>query len=71
MNAMGKWICIAGLILAAVGALILLAEKIPGFGKMPGDIFIKKENFTFYFPLGTCIVISIGVSLVIHFFLRK
>jgi hypothetical protein len=51
--------------------LILLKDKLPfGMGRLPGDISIERENFRFYFPLGTCIVISIVLSVILYFLKR-
>jgi Protein of unknown function (DUF2905) len=63
MSGIGKALIQAGLVIAAVGALLTLAGKIPWLGRLPGDIFIKRESFSFYFPLGTCMLISLLVSL--------
>ena len=64
MGELGKVIILTGGILIVLGALMLLFGKIPGIGKLPGDIVIKKENFSFYFPLTTCILLSIVLSLI-------
>ena len=63
---MGKFIIIIGLILVLVGIIIQFADKIPWIGRLPGDILIKKENFTFYFPWVTSIILSIVISLIIY-----
>lgn len=68
MNPIAKLLIIAGLILIAAGLFFLLSDKIPWIGKLPGDITIKRENFTFYFPLATCILISVVISLIIWLF---
>jgi len=47
---------------------IVFSVKIPFIGKLPGDILIKKDGFTFYFPLTTSIIISLLVSLILKFF---
>lgn len=60
---MGKTLIILGLVFLIAGALVLLIGKYPGFKSLPGDILIKRENFTFYFPLGTSILISLLLSL--------
>lgn len=60
---MGKTLIILGLVFLIAGALVLLIGKYPGFKSLPGDILIKRENFTFYFPLGTSILISLILSL--------
>jgi hypothetical protein len=56
----------AGMILILIGALIwFFHDKLGWFGHLPGDIRIKKENYSFYFPLTTMIIISVVVSLII------
>jgi len=65
---MAKIIIILGIVLVAIGVVLLFIEKIPFLGKLPGDILIKKEHFTFYFPLTTSIIISIIISLVLYLF---
>ena len=70
MSGMGKILIGLGLLLVLVGVVVLLMDKFPGFKSLPGDIVIKKENFTFYFPLGTSILISIVLTLVL-FLWRK
>ncbi len=71
MGETGKLIITIGIILIFIGIVIIVAGKIPGVGKLPGDIFIKKENFSFYFPLTTCIVISIILSAIMYLFGKK
>ena len=63
MSELGKTLIVVGFLFLAVGILLTVFGKIPGLGKLPGDILIKKENFTFYFPLATCVIISIILSL--------
>jgi hypothetical protein len=63
---MAKIIIILGIVLVAIGIVLLFIEKIPFLGKLPGDILIKKEHFTFYFPLTTSIIISIIISLILY-----
>lgn len=65
---LGKTLLVFGVVLAAVGVVLMFAGKIPWLGKMPGDIVIKRDNFSFYFPLGTCLLISIVISLVLRIF---
>lgn len=62
-NYFAKLFIAVGIITVIVGVLMLLNIKIP-FGKLPGDIVIKKENFTFAFPIVTCIIASIVLSFV-------
>jgi hypothetical protein len=63
---MGKYIIIIGIILILIGLIMQFVDKIPWIGRLPGDILIKKENFTFYFPLVTSIILSIVISLIIY-----
>ena len=69
MTDMAKILFGIGIVLIIAAGALYLVGKIPGFGKLPGDIMIRKENFTFYFPLTTCIVISLVMSFL--FFLWK
>jgi hypothetical protein len=59
----GKFLILLGLIVSAIGGLLLLSGKIPWLGRLPGDILIQKKNFTFYFPLATSILLSIILTL--------
>jgi len=70
MDGFGKTLIYLGLLLVIVGVIFTLAGKVPWFGHLPGDISIQKERFTLYFPITTCIVISIIISLVLYFFRR-
>jgi len=70
MSGLGKSLIITGLLIAMIGVLITLAGKIPWLGRLPGDIFIKKESFTFYLPLTTSILLSLILSLIL-WLLRK
>lgn len=70
MTGLGKSLIILGLILTAVGLLLTFSGKIPLIGKLPGDIRIERENFSFYFPLGTCLLLSLLVSLFFWLFRR-
>ncbi len=70
---LGKLLIGIGVAVTMVGGLLLLADRIPGvghlfgwMGKLPGDIFIKRDNFSLFFPLGTSIVLSVLLSLVFY-----
>lgn len=70
MSGLGRSLVIIGLILVTVGLYISFGPRIPFLGKLPGDILIKKENFSFYFPLTTSIIISLLLSLILWLFRR-
>lgn len=65
MQPLGKALIVFGILIAAVGVLLLCAGKIPWIGRLPGDIYLKRENFSFYFPLTTSILLSVLISLIL------
>ena len=67
---MGKMLIGMGIILILLGIVMTVGPKIPWIGRLPGDILIKKEHFSFYFPLTSCIIISIVLTL-LFYLLRK
>ena len=69
-GALGKMLILLGVLIIVIGLLLLIGEKIPWIGKLPGDIVIRKKNFTFYFPLATSILISIILTLFFALFRR-
>ena len=64
MAELGKTLIILGSVAIVIGALLILSGKTPWLGKLPGDISIKNENFSFYFPLTTCIILSAVISFI-------
>jgi len=71
IDSLGKMLVLFGVILALLGGLLLLAGKIPFLGRLPGDIVIRREHWSFYFPLTTSIVISILLTLLFSLFGRR
>lgn len=67
----GKIIIILGAILIALGVLLPYIVKVDFFGKLPGDIKVEKENFSFYFPVATCVALSILLTFLGNLFFRK
>ncbi|MGE5709095.1 MAG: DUF2905 domain-containing protein [Nitrospira sp.] len=70
---LGKLLMGIGAAIAVLGVLLLLADRVPGvgsllgwFGKLPGDISIKRDNFSFFFPLGTSLLLSVILSLLFY-----
>ncbi len=70
MVGLGKVLIVLGIFLTLVGVLFSVGGKIPWLGHLPGDFYIQRERFTFYFPLTTGILISIILSLVLYLFRR-
>ena len=71
MSEIGKIVIIFGIIMVIVGVFLVFSPKIPFMGKLPGDIVIKRDGFTFYFPLATSIIISILITIIINLFFKK
>jgi len=63
MSNIGKFLIVAGVVIVCIGILLILAPKFPW---LPGDIYIQKKNFRFYFPITTSIIISIILTLILH-----
>ncbi len=64
MALLAKSLILMGLGIAALGVVLWLFSGVPFLGRLPGDIYLRRGNFTFYFPVVTCILISIVVSLI-------
>ena len=71
MDNLGKMLIMVGLLIAAMGGLLWLGGRIPGLGRLPGDIMIRKGNFTFYLPLATSLLLSLLISAVLWLFSRR
>ena len=71
MENIGRFLMIGGILLFVVGGLVFIAAKfgVP-FGRLPGDTRIERDGFSFYFPLGSSILISIVLTIVINVILR-
>ncbi|HSB32954.1 MAG TPA: DUF2905 domain-containing protein [Nitrospirota bacterium] len=66
MGEIARTLIFLGAVLIVIGLVILGIQKFPFVGKLPGDIIIKRENFTLYFPLATGIILSILISLILY-----
>lgn len=67
----GRLLVILGIGAIVIGGILLFSEKLPWLGKLPGDILVRKKNFTFYFPLATSILLSLLLTLVFFLLRRK
>lgn len=67
----GKMLVSFGVLLIVLGGLLWLGGKFVGLGRLPGDIFIQRGNFTFYFPLLTCIVLSLLLTFFLNLVFRR
>lgn len=65
MQMVGKVLVLMGGLIVLVGIVLMFSDRIPFLGKLPGDISIKRDNFQFYFPITTGIILSLLVSLIL------
>ena len=63
MEPLGKSLVLIGISIVLIGVLMWGLSSIPFIGRLPGDIYVRRGNFTFYFPLATCILISIIATI--------
>ena len=70
MDGPGKLLLVTGLVLAALGAVFLIANKL-GMPRLPGDILIRRDNFSFYMPLGLMLLLSVLLTVVLNLIARR
>jgi uncharacterized protein HemY len=70
MAGFGKTLILLGVILVIVGLFFSLGGRVPWLGHLPGDIYVQRERYSFYFPVTTCIVISVIISIVLYLLRR-
>jgi len=70
MTELGKMLILFGGLVVLVGVLLSLGGKISWLGRLPGDIFVQRDNFSFYFPLTTSLLLSVLLSLLFFLFRR-
>ncbi len=69
---MGKFLIVLGLCIAGIGVLLTVVPKLPfPLGRLPGDILVKRENFVFSFPIVTCLILSLLLTLLLNLFFRR
>jgi len=71
MSEIAKGLIILGILFIVIGLLLATFPKISDGGRLPGDIFVRKENFSFYFPITTCVLLSLILNLFLNWFGRK
>jgi len=71
MNDLGRALVVVGLVVALVGVVLMLVGRVPGLGRLPGDIYIQRGNWAFYFPLATSIVVSVLLTALFWLFGRR
>lgn len=71
MEGMGRLLILAGMLAVLAGVVMLFLPRIPWLGRLPGDIVVERERFTFHFPIVTSIVVSIVLTLLLNLFFRR
>lgn len=71
MDGLGKTLLVMGLVIAGVGVILMLAGRVPWLGRLPGDIYVERGHWSFYFPLMTSIVVSVLLTLLFWLFGRR
>ena len=71
MGDVGKLLVVVGAIVVAIGVVLIVFGRIPGLGRLPGDIHIQRGNWTFYFPLATSLLLSVVLSIVLWLISRR
>ena len=70
-SSIGKLLMVGGAVMFLLGAIFLFGDKIPFLGKLPGDILIRRKGYSLYFPIVTCIVLSLLGSVILSFISRR
>ncbi len=71
MNDFAKTLIFFGAVLILIGVAVAVFGKIPGMGRLPGDIYIRRGSLTFFFPLTTCLLLSLLLTLVFTIFGKR
>lgn len=70
VSSLGKLLVIAGVAALVVGVVLILGPKIPWVGRLPGDLVIRREGFTLFFPLASMIIVSVLLTILVNLFFR-
>ena len=71
MSDLGRVLLVFGILIAVMGIVLMLAGRVPWLGRLPGDVHVQRGNWTFYFPLGTSILLSVIFTLVLWLIGRR
>jgi thiosulfate reductase cytochrome b subunit len=70
MKRLALFLILTGVLLVLAGLAVLLAGRLPWLGRLPGDLHVRGRRFTFSFPLATCILLSVVITVVLNLILR-
>jgi hypothetical protein len=68
---LGKTLILLGLAIALLGVVLALAGRLPWLGRLPGDISVQRGQWSFYFPLATCLILSVALSVLLYLIGRR
>jgi len=71
MSELGRALIVLGVVVVVLGVVLVLFDRVPWIGRLPGDIHVRRGNWTFYFPLGTSILLSLILTLVLWLIGRR
>lgn len=71
MSDLGKLLVVFGLLITLAGVVLTLAGRLPGVGRLPGDIYIQRGHWTFYFPVATSLLLSVVLTLILWLIGRR
>ena len=71
MQEIGRTLLVLGLVIAAIGGVLLVVGRVPWLGRLPGDVVIRWAHGTVYFPIVTSVVVSIVLTLLLNLFFRR
>lgn len=71
MNELGRLLIVVGILVAVIGVILTLAGRLPWLGRLPGDVYVQRGNWTFFFPLATSLLVSVVLSLVLWLIGRR
>jgi Protein of unknown function (DUF2905) len=71
MQELGRWLIGVGVAIVLLGVVLTLAPRLPWLGRLPGDFVVRRDSFTFYFPLATSIVVSVVLTILLNLFGRR
>jgi DUF2905 family protein len=71
MSELGRALVVLGVVIVVIGLVLVFFDRVPWIGRLPGDISLRRGNWTFYFPLGTSILVSIVLTLVLWLIGRR
>jgi len=71
MSELGRALIVLGVVIAVIGLALVFFDRVPWLGRLPGDVHVQRGNWTFYFPLGTSILLSIVLTLVLWLIGRR